>query len=1782
MRKKSLSWLLVIAMMLSLMPFSAMTAYAAAEGEWTYTLYDGDTTAAITGYTGTNTEIVIPSTIAGKPVTRIGSNAFLDDTVVTSVTIPDSVLRIESGAFQNSMVNTIDLGNGLTYIGQNAFNGSKIVNVTIPYSVTQIDNNAFANNRNLTSVIINGNNLMSLGDGAFSITGLSTVRIPTSLSTIGDWTFNDTYLNSLTIPANITNIGYLAFGNNPYLNSVLFEGNAPTMANCVFSIPSSGFTVYYYSGATGFTTPTWTAGSVTYNAVALSAPDTEAPIISGQSVWRNDTSTANVRFMSSEAGTYYYIVTDENTATSTDDLSGWTTGTSIAADTTITFSPLGLTAGGKYLHLVVKDSSNNVSDVLTFAMPQEYYYFENFEVYPLDTTIASGELAPITQIHNGTGNANQKVTAAIGNDSNKMLRLSSTSSWASDQVVLLDESALAAGNKYVFEGDVYALGTTSWQLRFSFTTGVYGPSSEAGVFFKNGNIVSISDSEKVLLTGYSANQWYNVKIEVVPSTRTYAVYVDGILLDDTLTLPSGIDRIAITSGHGFTAYYDNLEFYAVPLPAVCKILDTSYSSLDAALSDAESGDTIILLQEINHTADNVAIYKDITFDLNGYDLVINSSNTANAALSVGPGGIVDFIDSSISGDGEFNVNGAYMAIYCHDGGYVKVSNASASQGDGIGVFSSNGNIVIVGNVTGRVQGVLAAGSSSNIVVNGDVTASGDSCKGVYAVNGAIVNVNGDINATGNGNYGAYAESGVYGSLITIDGKINSDNIIRINDDVFQDLNDCITPTTKPDYLTFMSVGDSSNPQSTVWVKAEEVTFWTDGITSIDQYPFGGGDGSSAESAFEISTASQLAQIAYNVNNGNDYTGKYFKLMNDLDLAGKEWTPIGYRFYPGQENGFNGNFDGNNKNIINIAIGSSAKPKTGGDQTQAGLFGATRYLANIKDLHVQGAFYVNDVTSVGMLIGYSESDGVISGCSAQGTIVSTGSGDIRIGGLVGDTSGTSVIRCSSDVDISASNGSMAVGGLIGYHGAFSYDRIRPLDSCIYTGTLTSGNVPSYGGVGGIAGKSYGYTIIFNSVNKGTIIGSEGNIGGIVGIQHNEGIINCYSSGPVAGNGNNPTAVGGITGYIDWGKVYNCYDSGRITSTGSALVGALVGNAPSAATIVSNGYFDGTINDDLAHVRATSGKKYYLHEFTTEVMKGVDPGTEFEYADGVYANGEHAIIEALNGWIGLKQSTYPDTIFKEWDIISTFNGGYPYLTGTEDPGPEHDATLSALTASGVTLSPAFSPSITSYSANVNYGKTSVSIAATPANSNAVVNINGDNTLTKDVNLVVGSNTITILLIAEDLVTSNTYTININRATASFGGGSSTPTAPPPVNVTTETTNGKTTNKTTTDSQETNGMAEADITTPIVDALLQKSNETGGTDKGDLFKVDINIDEDIEKLDVTISQSDLARIAYQTNAGLSLTSSFASITFDGKALETIAEANSGGDVLVSASRVDKTTLSAKDRETVKDRPVYNFSVYNTGTQVTNFKGGKATVSAPYTLQPGENPESVVIYYLDDNGSLKIVRGRYDAASGSMIFNTTHFSSNFIIEYNPVSFNDVAANAWYKNAVNFIAARNITSGTSNNTFSPEAKLTRAEFVVLLMNAYQINTQNQGAANQIQNFSDAGNTYYTDYLLIAKALGIVNGIGNNLFDPEKEITRQEMFVMLYNALKLIDEVPVYVNDTQLSSFNDADKIADWANEALSSLVKTGTVRGYNNNLNPTATTTRAEIAQVLHNLLSK
>jgi len=126
----------------------------AAQAQFTCVTNNG--TITITGYTGPAGDVIIPETIDGLPVTRIGDNAFEGRTDLTSVVLPNSVTSIGVRAFATCFILTgIVLPDNVTSIGNSAFmECSGLTNVVIGSSVTTIGDYAFDNCRSLTSITI--------------------------------------------------------------------------------------------------------------------------------------------------------------------------------------------------------------------------------------------------------------------------------------------------------------------------------------------------------------------------------------------------------------------------------------------------------------------------------------------------------------------------------------------------------------------------------------------------------------------------------------------------------------------------------------------------------------------------------------------------------------------------------------------------------------------------------------------------------------------------------------------------------------------------------------------------------------------------------------------------------------------------------------------------------------------------------------------------------------------------------------------------------------------------------------------------------------------------------------------------------------------------------------------------------------------------------------------------------------------------------------------------------------------------------------------------------------------------------------------------------------------------------------------------------------------------------------------------------------------------------------------------------------------------------------------
>jgi hypothetical protein len=134
--------------------FIATNAFADTSGDFTYTVENGK--ASVTAYDGASTDMVIPSTLGGFPVTAIAVRAFQDH-ALTSVVLPEGLITIGALAFVRTSLTSVTLPSTLTTIESGALSENSLTSVTIPASVTVIEDNAFYQSPGLQSVVFEGN-----------------------------------------------------------------------------------------------------------------------------------------------------------------------------------------------------------------------------------------------------------------------------------------------------------------------------------------------------------------------------------------------------------------------------------------------------------------------------------------------------------------------------------------------------------------------------------------------------------------------------------------------------------------------------------------------------------------------------------------------------------------------------------------------------------------------------------------------------------------------------------------------------------------------------------------------------------------------------------------------------------------------------------------------------------------------------------------------------------------------------------------------------------------------------------------------------------------------------------------------------------------------------------------------------------------------------------------------------------------------------------------------------------------------------------------------------------------------------------------------------------------------------------------------------------------------------------------------------------------------------------------------------------------------------------------
>ena len=343
-------------------------------------------------------------------------------------------------------------------------------------------------------------------------------------------------------------------------------------------------------------------------------------------------------------------------------------------------------------------------------------------------------------------------------------------------------------------------------------------------------------------------------------------------------------------------------------------------------------------------------------------------------------------------------------------------------------------------------------------------------------------------------------------------------------------------------LAWIAVPVSARAEGDSWVECAATSF-------------AGGTGEEND-PYQISTAAQLAYLAKQVNEGTDYQRVHFRLVSDLDLGGKEWTPIGT-----DGKIFWGGFDGGGHTITGMTIT--------GDRDYVGLFGECRNFT-------ADSSYIKSVTVKGANISGHSHVGAIAGAGANISDCYSIENTIYASRCVGGVFGSLIGNISGCYNSSSVKGNSTAGGIMG--------------SASYEGRDGNGVVQYCYNIGAV-----------------TVSQQDSSVGGITGASANRyDISNCLNCGKITGNGKN---VGGIAGSTDsnyMNFIGNCYYNSDLNNAG-------VGEGASDKVIpLTTSQLCGALPEGLDSTIWKEGS------VDTSTAKATDTGSRFGTATGTYIN------------------------------------------------------------------------------------------------------------------------------------------------------------------------------------------------------------------------------------------------------------------------------------------------------------------------------------------------------------------------------------------------------------------------------------------------------------------------------------------------------------------------------------------------------------------------------------
>ena len=746
----------------------------------------------------------------------------------------------------------------------------------------------------------------------------------------------------------------------------------------------------------------------------------------------------------------------------------------------------------------------------------------------------------------------------------------------------------------------------------------------------------------------------------------------------------------------------------------------------------------------------------------------------------------------------------------------------------------------------------------------------------------------------------------------------------------------------------------------------------------------------------ITTVDELLQFAKAVDNGeyDDKTDAVVSLDADLDLTNVAWKPIGSVFAADGtlQHYFSGKFYGNGHTISNLDFSEN--------------YGKTEY------------------PSFGF---FSEVYGAeISGLTIQGKLDVSNSGYVFFGTVAGVAENSKISDCVSDVSFTDTN--TYVNGTAALCG---YAINSTIEHCQNKGNFSITTDTTSLQMGGIVGLAENSTVQY-CANTGDMTSWTPHTGGIVGqLYQGSKIINCYSTGKMVPLGKGTTDFGGIAGTVWAGaEIKHCYFAGEMdlsqyTATKPyKRLGGLVGKVESGTPVFENNYY--TATENVASCGTST--------FAAGTAEAIDSMKTQEFYDKLTQN----------------------------DGNYRFNpNGTPLL-----PGPKYTVTFTVSPAelTNVVITANGQP-LTNGSIDLEAGVYPVTVTADNCEP-----FSADITITADT--ATHAQTLTLTYKPADYTKVDAAIAKANALNKDnymdFSGVEAA-------------VNAVVRGKNITEQSEVDAMAK--VIEEAINALVRKSS--GGDDSDPTYAIEVG--KDIRNGTVTANRryaerGDTVTITVKPDDGFKL-DDLTVTDKNGKELKLTDKGNGKYTFTMPASKVEIKATFVKEVETSPFSDVSTSAYYYEAVKWAQEKGITGGIGNGLfgPNQPCTRAQIVTFLWR--------AAGSPEPKSMS-------------------SFSDVSADSYYAKAVAWAVENGITTGTGDGKFSPDATCTREQAVAFLYRASgSLAVSGSSAFSDV-----AANAYYADAVAWAEKNGVTGGIGGGLFGSGNTCTRAQIVTFLYRA----------------------------------------------------------------------